>query len=172
MTRPPSDEDFTAFVQAVWPRMYRTAHLMLGDHAEAEDLVQTALAKTYGSWGKVRTLDAAPAYARTAMINTASSWFRKRSWRNERPTETVPDVGHESDPSNRPAVMGALGDLPPRQRAVIVLRYYEDLSVREVAHALGCSEGTVKSQTFDALATLRTALGESVVPETLGVHHD
>lgn len=172
MPRPPSDAEFTEFVHATWPRLYRTAHLLLGEHALAEDLVQTALAKTYGSWSKVRSLDAAPAYARTVLVNTATSWFRRRSWRNEHPTDQLPDSGYDADPAERPAMSAALAQLPPRQRAVIVLRYYEDLSVADTATALGCSPGTVKSQTSEALAKLRTLLGEAVVPHTLGAQHE
>jgi RNA polymerase sigma-70 factor (sigma-E family) len=172
MPRPPSDAEYTEFVHATWPALYRTAYLLVGDHALAEDLVQTALAKTYGSWRKVRELDAAHGYARTTLINTAASWFRKRSWRNELPTDELPESGYHPDPSDRPAVTDALRLLPPRQRAVIVLRYYEDLSVAQTAHALGCSEGTVKSQTSDALARLRTLLGDAVVPLTSGATHD
>ena len=168
MARQLTDEEFTEFVHAAWPGLYRTAYLMLGDHQLAEDLVQTALAKVYVSWRKVKDRAAAPAYARVVLANTAASWFRKRSWRNERPTETVPDAGVEHDPSTRTALVEALGTLAPRQRAVIVLRYYDDLSVREVAHALGISEGTVKSQTSDALARLRKQLGDEVVPMTEG----
>ena len=134
--------------------------------------MQTALAKTYAAWSKVRDVDAAPGYARTVLVNTASSWFRKRSWRNERPTETSPTSADEPDPSDRPAWSSALALLPPRQRAVVVLRYYEDLSVAQAAAALGISEGTVKSQTSDALARLRTLLGDAVVPHTLGANHD
>jgi RNA polymerase sigma-70 factor (sigma-E family) len=170
--RPPSDAEFTELVHGSWASLYRTAYLLLGDRAEAEDLVQTALAKTYASWSRVRDLDAAPGYARTVLVNTASSWFRKKSWRNERPTEVLPEETYHPDHTDRPTVVGALGVLPPRQRAVIVLRFYEDLSVRQTATALGCSEGTVKSQTYDALARLRELLGESVVPQTLGVRHD
>ena len=172
MPRSPSDGEFTEFAHASWASLYRTAYLLLGDAAEAEDLVQTALAKTYAAWPKVRDVHAAPGYARTVLVNTASSWFRKRSWRNERPTEVLPDLGHEHDPSDRPALMGALAVLPPRQRAVVVLRYYEDLSVAQAASALGVSEGTVKSQTSDALARLRTLLGDAVVPHTLGAKND
>ncbi|MBZ5737229.1 SigE family RNA polymerase sigma factor [Nocardioides mangrovi] len=162
MARRQTDEEFTEFVHAVWPGLYRTAYLMLGDHQLAEDLVQTSLAKTYASWRRVKEPAAAPAYARTVLANTAASWFRRRSWRNERPTETIPDHGVEHDASTRPALVDALATLAPRQRAVVVLRYYDDLSVREVAHALGISEGTVKSQTSDALARLRVLLGDEI----------
>lgn len=172
MPRPPSDAEFTEFVQASWPALYRTAYLLLGDRAEAEDLVQTALAKTYASWSKVRDLGAAPGYARTTLVNTAASWFRRKSWRNERPTETLPEGSHTSDPTDRPAVLDALALLPTRQRAVIVLRYYEDLTVAQTAEALGVTDGTVKSQTSDALDRLRLLLGDAVVPDTLGATHD
>lgn len=173
MTRPPTDEDFAELVHACWAGLYRTAYLMLGDAAEAEDLVQTALAKTYANWRKVRSLEAAPGYARTTMVNTASSWFRKKSWRNELPTETLPDAGDrtgDADPTDRPTLMDALAQLPPRQRAVVVLRYYEDLSVAQVATALGITDGTVKSQTSAAIERLRTLLGDAVLP--IGAHHD
>ncbi|GGO70515.1 SigE family RNA polymerase sigma factor [Nocardioides deserti] len=173
MPRPPSDAEFGELVHATWPSLYRTAYLLLGDHAEAEDLVQTALAKTYASWAKVRTIEAAPAYARTVLVNTAASWFRKRGWRNERPTSELPEgVAPASDPADRPTLVAALARLAPRQRAVVVLRYYDDLPVAQVAAALDCSEGTVKSQTSDALARLRTLLGEAVVPHTSGARHD
>src|SRR4051812_23228890 len=172
MTRTTTDEEFAEFVHAAWPGLYRTAYLMLGDHQLAEDLTQTALAKTYASWRKVENHAAAPAYARVVLANTATSWFRKRSWRNEHPTERMPDHGIEQDPSTRTALVDALAALAPGQRAVVVLRYYDDLSVREVAQALGISEGTVKSQTSDALARLRAVLGDDVVPTTEGARHD
>jgi len=172
MTRPPSDEEFTELVHASWPALYRTAYLLLGDRGLAEDLVQTALAKTYASWGKVRDLSAARAYARTTLVNTAASWFRKKGWRNEQPAARVPEQTYDDDPTARPALMQALAQLPPRQRAVVVLRFYDDLSVAETARALGCAEGTVKSQTSDALATLRSVLGEAVVPLDSGATHD
>jgi RNA polymerase sigma-70 factor (sigma-E family) len=171
MSRTPTDGEFAEFVEAAWPGLYRTAYLILGEHQLAEDLVQTTLTKTYASWGKVREPAAAMGYARVVLANTAASWFRRRSWRNEQPTEVLPDGSSapgETDPSDRPALMEALRRLPPRQRAVVVLRFYDDLGVREVAGALGCSEGTVKSQTHHAMAQLRVLLGESVVPADVG----
>ena len=169
----PSDEDFAELVEATWPGLYRTAYLLLGEHHLAEDLVQTSLAKTYVSWSKVREPAAAAGYARVVLANTASSWFRRRSWRNERPAAQLPEpAARGPEPSDRPAVVAALRTLPPRQRAVVVLRYYADLSVREVADALGISEGTVKSQTSHALSSLRTVLGDDVIPMTEGASHD
>lgn len=152
MARPPSgqghDGDFTEFVHASWPGLYRTAFLLVGDRELAEDLAQTALAKTYAAWARIDDRCAAPAYARRTLVNTAASRFRKKGCRNELPSDELPELGHATDPSTRPAVLEALRRLPPRQRAVVVLRYYEDLSVAETADALGCSTGTVKSQTF------------------------
>ena len=168
MSRPPTDAEFSELVHGSWASLYRAAYLLVGDHGLAEDLVQTALTRTYAAWSKVRQVEAAPAFARTTLVNTATSWMRKRSWRNELPTEQLPDAGLHQDPSVRPAVLAALDRLAPRQRAVIVLRYYEDLSVAETARVLGCSEGTVKSQTYDALAVLRTRLGDAVIPSTTG----
>lgn len=169
--RPPSDEDFSELVQATWPSLYRTAYLLVGDHGLAEDLVQTSLAKTYASWSKVRDVAAAPGYARTTLVNTAAAWFRRRSWRNERPTAALPEQAHETDSTTRPALMTALAGLAPRQRAVVVLRFFDDLSVEETARILGVSPGTVKSQTFDALTRLREQLGEEIVPSTRGGDH-
>src|ERR687895_2406869 len=111
MPRRPTDGEFTEFAHASWASLYRTAYLMLGDAAEAEDLVQTALAKTYANWRKVRSVEAAPGYARTTLVNTAASWFRKKGWRNERPTEVLPESMHEPDLSSRPAVLDALAML-------------------------------------------------------------
>jgi RNA polymerase sigma-70 factor (sigma-E family) len=168
----PSDEEFTEFVVASWPSLYRTAYLLLGDRELAEDLVQTTLAKTYASWSKVRDVGATRSYARTTLANTASSWFRKRSWRAERPTEMVETGSYDDAHSDRHALTAALAKLAPRQRAVVVLRFYEDLSVAQTAHALHCSEGTVKSQTSDALTRLRGLLGEAVIPLETGATHD
>ena len=169
----PSDAEYAEFVHATWAGLYRTAYLLVGDHGLAEDLVQTALARTYASWPRIEDLAAAPGYARTTLVNTALGWFRKRSWGNEQPTGTLPERAVESDHALRPTVVEALRRLAPRQRAVVVLRFYEDASVAETARALGCSEGTVKSQTADALGRLRTLLGDTVIPQSaLGGSHD
>jgi RNA polymerase sigma-70 factor (sigma-E family) len=172
MARPPTDAEFSEFVHASWAGLYRTAYLMLGDAALAEDLVQTSLAKTYAAWSSVRDVASAPAYARRTLVNTAASWFRKAGWRNERPTAELPESGYTPVIGDRPAIMAALAALPPRQRAVIVLRFYDDLSVADTAAALDCTKGTVKSQTSDGLAKLRTLLGDDVIPLTTGNHHD
>ena len=140
-----------------------------GRPAEAEDLVQTALAKTYAAWRKVRDLDAAPGYARTVLrehrrVVVPQEVMAQRAADRGAAGVVVPP--RPQRPAGRRSARSAI--LPPRQRAVIVLRFYEDLSVGQAATALGCSEGTVKSQTSDALARLRKLLGESVVPQTLG----
>ena len=172
----PSDAEYTEFVHASWPRLFRTAYLLVGDHGLAEDLVQTALARTYVAWPRIEDPSAATAYARTCVTNEALTWFRKRGWRNEVVAEQAAERASEhQDPAVRPTVLAALKELAPRQRAVIVLRFYADASVAETAHALGCSTGTVKSQTSDALSKLRVLLGDAIVPATadfIGGTHD
>lgn len=175
--RPPNDAEFTDFVHSAWPGLYRSAYLLVGDRGLAEDLVQTSLAKTYASWGQVRELAAARGYARTVMVNTATSWFRRRSWRNETATADprvpgVPDRSELADHTDRLAIVAALARLPPRQRAVVVLRFYEDLSVEQTAQVLSVTVGTVKSQTSHALAKLRVSLGDAFVTTTQGAHHE
>lgn len=174
MKRRPTDEQFSVFVNDTWRTLYRTAYLLLGEHAAAEDLTQTALTKTYVAWGRIREDGSALPYARTILLNEARSMFRRRSWRRELPTDVVPeslaDPTHEPDPSDRPTVLNALRLLAPRQRAVIVLRYFEDLNVQQTADVLSCSPGTVKSQTSAALSTLRRLLGDAVITE--GALHD
>lgn len=168
MSRAPSDAEYAEFVAGAWGRLYRTAYLLVGHHALAEDLVQTALTNTYASWHRVREPGAAYAYARTAVVRSTASWFRSRVRLSEQPTDRLPETPYSPDPSTRPMLVEALRRLPPRQRAVVVLRFYDDLSVTHVAEALGCSEGTVKSQTHVALRRLRALLGDAVVPSTEG----
>ena len=169
MSQRATDTEYADFVASAWGPLYRTAYLMVGNHALAEDLVQTALTNTYASWHKVRELDAAYAYARTAVVRSGASWFRSKVRLRERPTDRLPETPYSPDPSTRPMLLEALALLPSRQRAVVVLRFYDDLSVAEVAHSLGCSEGTVKSQTYAALGKLRVALGDGVIPLTEGI---
>ena len=150
-------EAFEALVDARSTSLLRTAYLLTGDWGLAEDLLQTALAKTWFRWAEVRDKQAAEAYVRQVMTRTFATWWRRR-WRGETPTEFVPDA-HGFDPyhrvEERDSLRRALAELPPRQRAIVVLRFYEDLSEAQVAEALGCSVGTVKSTVSRALARLR-----------------
>jgi len=150
-------EQFAAFVHGRGPALQRTAYLLTGDWALAEDLLQTALAKSYLAWGRIRH-DDPEGYVRKVLANTHASWWR-RKWRGEAPTEVVPDgTGYDGSlgsVDDHVTLAAALRRLPPKQRAVIVLRFHEDLTEAQTAKALGVSLGTVKSQTSKALATLR-----------------
>ena len=151
-----SSDQFAAFVAGRGPALQRTAYLLTGDWALAEDLLQTALAKSYLAWGRIRH-DDPEGYVRKVLANTHASWWR-RKWRGEAPTEVLPDgPAHDGTAAVDDAVplAAALRRLPPKQRAVVVLRYHEDLTEAQTAKALGVSVGTVKSQTSKALATLR-----------------
>jgi RNA polymerase sigma-70 factor, ECF subfamily len=157
---PAPDEQFAAFVAARSQALLRTACLLTGDWATAEDLLQTALAKTYLRWTHIDRHGAPEAYVRRVLVNTSTSWWRRR-WRGEVPTAALPDRPSDEGPAgtasivDRSALWPALMELPRKQRAVIVLRYYEDLPDSEVARVLGCSEQTVRSQCSRALAKLR-----------------
>ena len=151
------DEEFAEFVATRSQALLRTACLLTGDWASAEDLLQTALAKTYLRWSRIDRHGAAEAYVRRVLVTTSTSWWRRR-WRGEVPAETLPDrPADEDDPGlvDRQSLWPALMELPRKQRAAIVLRYYEDLSSAEVAQLLGCSEQTVRSQCSRALSKLR-----------------
>jgi RNA polymerase sigma-70 factor (sigma-E family) len=148
---------FDAFVAGRGPALQRTAYLLTGDWALAEDLLQTALARAYPRWSRI-VRDDAEAYVRKVIVNTWSSWWR-RKWRGETPTAELTDgpaadLYDEAD--RRDAVRTALRSLPPGQRAVVVLRFHEDMTEAQVAALLGVSVGTVKSQTAKALVKLRT----------------
>jgi RNA polymerase sigma-70 factor (ECF subfamily) len=155
------DEDaFRAFVAARSPALLRTAYLLVGDVGRAEDLVQTALVKTYLAWSRIHDRAALEAYVRRTMATTATSWWRGRQFR-ERIVEQVPEgsAPDELDPAlERDSMWSHLRALPARQRAVLVLRYYEGLSEAEIAEALGFSRGTVKSHASRGLAALRRRL--------------
>ncbi|MEV7080906.1 SigE family RNA polymerase sigma factor [Streptomyces sp. NPDC093516] len=157
-----ADAHFEAFVAARGPRLLRVAWLLTGDAHLAEDLLQTVLAKLWSKWRRIG--DENPeAYARKALVNTHLSWWQRR-WRGEIPHEhgRMPERSGAEDPFAAVDLEQALSlvvrRLPARQRAVVVLRYFEELSVQETAQLLGCQPGTVKSQAAKALETLRREL--------------
>jgi RNA polymerase sigma-70 factor (sigma-E family) len=183
MARSRMDAEFTEFVQARWQSLYRTAYLLVGDDGSAEDLVQKTLAKAYVAWGRIRITQAADAYVRRVMVMTAMSWRRRTSWRAERPADDVPGpavnaaanaaadgaaVAAADAVTRREVIWSEIARLPPRQRAIVVLRCYEDLSEKQIAHVMECSTGTVKSEADSAMRTLRAALGDEIVPELMG----
>src|SRR5262245_10674470 len=149
-----ADAAFTEFVTTRSVSLLRTAYLLTGDRHLAEDLLQTALTKAYPLWGGIREPRAAESYVRTAMVRTLISWRKRHSWTRETAFAAGDDI--ESRTRLWPIVL----TLPPRQRAVVVLRYYEDLTEPQTAEILGCSTGAVKSHNARALHTLRARLGE------------
>jgi RNA polymerase sigma-70 factor (sigma-E family) len=156
-------EDFSAFATSRWPGLVRLAFGLTGDRWMAEDIAQTALAKAYVAWRRVSRADDPDAYLRRILVNASNRRFRRRRVTEQPgdPPETAVE-GPAELVSERAALLAALRQLPPRQRAVVVLRYWEDLTDAQIAAALGCSPGTVRSQLSRALAKLRTstALGE------------
>ncbi|WP_329089567.1 MULTISPECIES: SigE family RNA polymerase sigma factor [unclassified Streptosporangium] len=149
--------EYDAFVAAVWHRLLRTAYLLTRDWAVAEDLVQTALMKAWLAWPRLG--NEREAYVRKIIVNVHVSWWRRR-WRQvEVTTGSPPDRTQAADDmgqaDERELVWQVLGRLPARQRAVVVLRFFEDMTEAQAAETLGCSVGTVKSQTSKALAKLR-----------------
>jgi RNA polymerase sigma-70 factor (sigma-E family) len=151
-------EGFAQFVEARQRALQRTAWLLTGDWALAEDLVQTALVRSWPRWERIRRRDDPEVYVRRAMVNTWSSWRRRRWW-GERAAAAVPDrpvVGDvAAELAVRVTVQRALRSLPARQRAVLVLRVFDDLPEAQVAQVLGCAPGTVKSTLARAVARLR-----------------
>ena len=161
-------EPFPDFVSRRQESLLRLAFLLTGDRGHAEDLVQTALMKTYRHWERVTRRGDPSAYVRRALVTTHTSW-RRRAWHREQPTGRLPEL-----PATAPAdpldaseeLRRALAALPPRMRATVVLRYYEDLSELQTAQVMSCSESTVNTQTARGLARLRGALaaGGATVP--------
>ena len=152
---------FGALVEHRAASLLRTAYLLTGDWGLAEDLLQTALVKTWFKWDGLRDPAAAESYVRQVMARTYATWWR-RKWRGELATGELPDVPVRDaydDVDSRHALRRALAELPPRQRAIVVLRFYEDLSEAQVADLLGCSVGTVKSTASRALVRLRGLVG-------------
>jgi RNA polymerase sigma-70 factor (sigma-E family) len=162
------DDEFTSFVEVAFPRLRRTAFLLCGDWHAAEDLTQITLINVFASWRRILRSDAVDAYARKTLLNAYMAECRRK-----RHTEVlaagVPERPFDQpEPELRLAVTAALATLPPKARAVVVLRYWEDLSIEQVAAALGCSAGNVKSQSARALDKLRSLLDEAppADPET------
>jgi len=159
---------FVEFAQAARARLRHTAYLLCGDWDQASDHVQEGLIRVYVAWPRLTRAGGEHAYARKAVISAFLDHARRRSSR-EVAVEPDPNVASGQDVSEavsaRTALMAALARLPARQRACVVLRYFEDLSVAETASALGCGEGTVKSQTSRALVSLRCMFEESPLGE-------
>ncbi|WP_309648767.1 SigE family RNA polymerase sigma factor [Nocardioides sp.] len=160
------DAEFTAYLHARQPSLLRTAYLLTGDRHRAEDVLQTSLAKLYLAWDKVRDRDSVDAYVRRIMVNENNSLWR-RGWRKrEFATEVLPDVPVTDayDEGLGAALWAVVQSLPPKARAVVVLRYYEQLTEAETADLLGVSVGTVKSQCSRAIATLRDRVPADLDP--------
>jgi RNA polymerase sigma-70 factor (sigma-E family) len=156
--RAADDADFTAFVTASSRRLLRGAYLITGDLADAEDLLQTALERAYRRWPTIRRMQAPEAYVRRIVVTSAINAGRRRRVRGSPLDETLlpglPDPAVE-DTAGRVALAGLVRQLPAGQRAVLVLRYFDDLTEAEAARVLGCTVGTVKSQHARAMARLR-----------------
>jgi RNA polymerase sigma-70 factor (sigma-E family) len=152
--------DFESYVTAQWRPLLRAGWLLTGNWAAAEDLVQSVLAQVWGSWPRVCAAAERDAYVRRMLTNQFLGQQRRRS-STELPSGVVPEsstADASADVHRRLVLTQALGELPPRQRAAVVLRYFEDLSLEQTAAALGCSVGTAKSQTSRALAKLRRSV--------------
>jgi RNA polymerase sigma-70 factor (sigma-E family) len=154
-----NEAEFVAFVQASTARLFRLAYLLTGDQHRAEDLTQDALARTYGAWRRVVREDA-HSYARRILVNLHTDWWRVGRWREQsadEPVEPAPAPDPAAGVVRRDSVTRALRTLTRRERAVVVLRYYADLSEVDIAHELNISVGTVKSTAARALRKLRVA---------------
>jgi RNA polymerase sigma-70 factor (sigma-E family) len=156
------DDEFAAYMAARQPSLLRTAYLLTGDRHTAEDLVQTAFAKLYLSWDKVQRRELVDGYVRRILVNEHTSLWRRPWKRREVSSDALPDAGgHDrTDDGEAAAVWRFVQTLPRKQRAVIVLRYYEDLTEAETAEVLGISVGTVKSQASRAIAAMRSRVGD------------
>jgi RNA polymerase sigma-70 factor (sigma-E family) len=162
-----SDEEFAAFVTAALPRLLRFGYVLTGNPATAEDLVQTALARSWRAW-KLRSIDDPQAFVRKVMVNSYASWYRRKASTEmvtANPAAEAVAADEAARVDDRDAMWRALLTLAPKQRAVIVLRYYEELTESEIAAVMGTTTGTVKSQTVRALRRLAGVLGSPEVPE-------
>jgi RNA polymerase sigma-70 factor (sigma-E family) len=151
------DDAFRRFVVEQRRSLLRTAYLLTGDHGHAEDLVQTALLKTYRHWARVSGRGDATGYVRRVLVTTHTSWLRRLS-STEQVIETMPEQAAAIGPDRDDELIAALRELPPRMRAVVVLRFFEDRSEAQTAELMGCSVGTVKTQASRAMTRLRDLL--------------
>ena len=157
------DASFREFVLRRGPALSRVAYLLTGDHQLAEDLLQTALARSVPRWSRLVAAGDPEAYVRRIMVNERTTWWRRSRYERTGRVDVISDltegVAAGTDEADqvalRASLLAALARLTPRQRAVLVLRYFADQSVEDTARALGCSSGTVKSTTSDALSRLR-----------------
>lgn len=157
---------YEEYAAAAWPKLYRLAYLLAGSHADAEDVAQQALVKVFRNWARVTASDTPDAYVRRILTNTYLSSRRPVRLQREVLTDRLPDAEVDAGTAGseqRLVLWPHVQALPPRQRAVVVLRYYEDLSEQQIADALGCSTGTVKSNAHKALRRLRTVLADAPV---------
>lgn len=153
---------YEEYVGARWTALYRTAYLLAGNHADAEDLAQTTMVKAYQAWSKVAGAESPDAYVRRILTNAFLSSRRPLRVSRERLVDEAPDTPVAADHDHDRLVLWPhISSLSPRQRAVVVLRYYEDLSERQIAEILGCSTGTVKSTASDAVKALRSRLTDT-----------
>jgi len=162
------DGRYVEFVAASQERLRRTAYLMCGDWSTAADVTQEALLRVYVAWPRLETGDGLPTYARRALVSALIDHQRKNASRRKREDRVrLPDLVGDgtTDRADRAVLMQALRAVPPRQRACIVLRYFEDLCVADTAAALRCSEGTVKSQTSSGISALRRELERLGLPD-------
>lgn len=162
--RKAEEAEFREFAATRMVTLRRVGFLICGDWHLAEDAVSTVLVKAYERWARLRQLQNVDGYVRTMLVRAIID-ERRRPWRRERPTESWPDDAAalvrpdgDGDVHDRMVLAGALRAVPPRRRAVLVLRFFEGLSVTETAEVMGCTAGTVKSQTAHALETLRELL--------------
>ena len=164
--RPDEEERFADFVRAHSATLFRTAYLMTGDYQRAEDVLQESLVRICQRWSRIDQMASPLAYSRKVVVNRAASWWRKKSSR-ETPMVLHHDPawgGHLDEVVEHQRVWQAVLALPPRQRAVMVLRYYEDLSEAQIAETLGVATGTVKSHSHAAHRRLHEVLGDPVLP--------
>src|SRR5690348_8405860 len=151
-----SREAFKGYVAARSAALLRSAYMLTANRADAEDLLQTSLAKTYLAWDSIRDRESIDSFVRRIMVNTRTSWWRRRRHAVEIATDEMPESSDHRDAGAdvvlHDVLWTALARLPARQRAVVVLRYYEDLSEAETAQIMGITVGTVKSTTARALA--------------------